>query len=1172
VTESDSIRYDDISGTEQDDSKRESLASRLVENSQDIFFRISIPDGRFEYINRAVETITGYPPEVFYRDSTIISRIIHPDFHYYLQEEWNNLLAGVEPPHYEYKIVTRTGDIKWVEHRNMLFRSATGEIIAIDGTITEITTRKNTIESLRKSEERLRMFAENSRDVFFRFTIPDGEYEYINNAVETITGYSPEEFYNDKYTIVKVMHPDSYPAFEEAWGRLRAGIVDPVYEFKVITRSGEIVWGEQRNVPIYDERGNLIALEGTISDITIRKNAEVALRANEQYLSTTLQSIGDAVITTDRNGQVIQMNSVAQSLTGWTSQDARGHALADVFHVVDSLTGKPPVNAIQRVLNDGLTIGLTDHTLLISKTGIRYHIAENAAPITAGNGDIAGIVLVFRDITEHYEQEQALRLSEERNRIVSEMISDYVYSALIKPDGTSFTEWISGAFTHITGYTLDDINALETGWQAIIHEEDRVPTVRVLGALLDGGSVVVEYRILTRSGKIRWLRDFVRPVSDAGSGSIRFIGAVQDITRQKESESKLHFLGSIAEQVSDSIIITDTSHHITYLNTSAEKLFGYQRNELLGKTPMMLNARPDNREVYEHIFRTISSGNTWRGDVLDKRKNGEIFFCESEISPMYDEEGVIIGYIDIQRDVSERRRTEQALRDTTALLETLFNAIPDYIGVIDCSMQIIHFNKAFCERFGIPSDQKPGSYCYTAMGHEEPCEFCAVREVIQKTAPICHERYDRTLRAWLDVRAYPIIGQNGRVERIIEHIRDISEEKRAEKRRKKLEDQLAHAQKMETVGRLAGGIAHDFNNILTVIIGNTDLALASIPAENSIADELREIKSIAGRATNLIHQLLAFSRNQIIKTQLLNLNDTIVHMDRMVRRLIGEHIELVVLLDDDLWAVKIDPGQIEQVITNIVINARDAMPHGGKLVIETMNTQLDELYAESHPGIIPGEYVMITISDNGSGMDKRTLANVFEPFFTTKEKGKGTGLGLATCYGIVKQNNGLIWIYSEPASGTTVKVYFPRSEGVVNREKPVEEYISAFSSHETILVVEDEPSLLKMVSRMLGGSGYTVMTADNGEEAIRILEQYHHEIHLVLTDMVMPRMGGKELAERISETYPHIPIIFMSGYTDQSILHRGILQEGVTFIQKPFSAPVLLKCIRNTLDNTRSTS
>jgi PAS domain S-box-containing protein len=372
------------------------------------------------------------------------------------------------------------------------------------------------------------------------------------------------------------------------------------------------------------------------------------------------------------------------------------------------------------------------------------------------------------------------------------MITDYVYSASLKPNGTSITEWISGAFTKITGYTLADINALETGWQTIIHEEDRAGTLDNMKALLNGEAVVVEYRIISRSGSVRWIRDFVRPLRDGESGSVRFIGAVQDITNQKESELKLSFLGSIIEQVSDSIIITNTSHHITYLNPAAEKLFGYHRDELLGKTPLMLNAHPKTREAYDSIFRTIASGSTWRDVKLYKSKNGEVFFCESEISPMFNEHGDITGYIGIQRDVSERRRTEQALSDTTVLLNTLFNAIPDYFCVIDRDMRLVHFNKAFCTKFCIPSNPTVGTLCYIAMGHEEPCEFCAVREIIEHGAPVCHERYDRTLRVWLDVRAYPIPGSNGTVERIIEHIRDISDEKRAGRRRKKIEDQLAH--------------------------------------------------------------------------------------------------------------------------------------------------------------------------------------------------------------------------------------------------------------------------------------------------------------------------------------------------------------------------------------------
>jgi two-component system cell cycle sensor histidine kinase/response regulator CckA len=415
----------------------------------------------------------------------------------------------------------------------------------------------------------------------------------------------------------------------------------------------------------------------------------------------------------------------------------------------------------------------------------------------------------------------------------------------------------------------------------------------------------------------------------------------------------------------------------------------------------------------------------------------------------------------------------------------------------------------------------------------------------------------------------PLSGEMKSLRQRIRGLED-SENKRkeAEEALRKSEEQLRQWQRVEAIGRLAGGVAHDFNNLLMTILGCSELLLRDFDPGDSRREEVEEIRRAAQRATSLTHQLLAFGRRQVLQPRVLDLNEIVENMNRMLKRMIGEDIQFLTILTPGLWPVKVDPGQIEQVIMNLVVNARDAMPEGGRLTLETSNMNLDEEYARRHISVKPGPYVMMAVTDTGCGMDAVTRSHLFEPFFTTKEKGKGTGLGLSTVYGIIKQSGGNIWAYSEVGRGSTFKVYLPRTEGAVKSYKPKEIAPAAAKGTETILLVEDEDAVRTMISRVLQGSGYRVLEACQGKEAIEVCRKHPGLIHLMVTDVIMPQMSGRELAERLATVRPEMKVLFMSGYPDKAIVHHGVLDPGTAFLQKPFTLTALENKVREVLEPT----
>ncbi len=641
----------------------------------------------------------------------------------------------------------------------------------------------------------------------------------------------------------------------------------------------------------------------------------------------------------------------------------------------------------------------------------------------------------------------------------------------------------------------------------------------------------------------------------------------------RESEARYRRL---AANLPDMIWRTDPTGRVLFVNSAVEGFLGYAPEEAVNK-PMSDYFPPSSMQRVIAWSKAAAQDKTKRaeiiGDVEYLHKDGHRVPGELHAALVFDEDGRVLALEGVTRDITGRKRAEQALQEQAAQLREAQRLAR--IGAWEWTpgSEAIAWSEGL--NWIVGRDVSLGAPTFEALGRfytQESWE--RLEATIAKTLEtgLPYELELEMIRAdgstcWTTARGEVVRGADGAVAKLRGTVQDISERKRAEKQRDHLEEQLRASQKMEAIGSLAGGVAHDFNNLVSVILSYADFASEAVPEGDPLRDDIEEIRKAGVRAALLTRQLLAFSRKQVLEPKVLNLNLVTADLEKMLRRLIGEDIELVHALARSPGLVKADPGQIEQVIMNLVVNARDSMPSGGTLTLETSSVELDEQYAARHVAMKPGVYVVLAISDTGCGMDDATQRRLFEPFFTTKEKGKGTGLGLSTAYGIIKQSGGDIVVYSELGVGTTVKVYLPRvsDEPVATRSSraPAGPLVGA----ETVLVVEDEEAVRNLTSRILRAAGFKVLVASNGEEALQVFERHTGDIQLLVTDVVMPRMSGRQLVARLHVARPALRVLYMSGYTDSAILQHGVLAPGTKFIGKPFNAPDLVRKAREALDD-----
>ncbi|NLG35676.1 MAG: PAS domain S-box protein [Lentisphaerae bacterium] len=919
--------------------------------------------------------------------------------------------------------------------------------------------------------------------------------------------------------------------------------------------------------------GELLRRQAHIEDLVERRTA--ALSESEGRLAATLRSIGDGVIVCDRDGRITSLNEVAETLTGWPSAEAAGRDIGEVFRIVDARTRAAATPPVERSLREGVVVGLANHTVLIGRDGTEYQIADSCAPIRDPSGAVLGAVLVFRDVTADYRRREELREAESRVRAVLEGLPEGILAADLETHGIVFA---NDTLCRMLGMTREEILGKTP---ADIHPAEAMPRIMdECGRMLrTETSVALDIPVLRKDGTAL-SADFKVSRIEL-DGRCCALAVFTDITVRKQAEEALRVERDLFAAGPVLTIVWDPGEGwpVRRVSSNVASILGYSAGEMTDPSFRYADLiHPDDakrigREVEGHIHR---HEDVYEQSYRLRVKNGGFRWFYDFTKLVRDDQGAvreIHGYI---FDQTQLKEYETTLVEQRRRLESIIDGT--HAGTWEWNVQTggIHVNARWAEMAGYALGDLAPVTAETVRGLAHPDDQAMADALLERHFAGDLDDFECEMRirhkdghwVWvLDRGKVSARTPDGCPLRMQGTRQDISRRKHAEEDQEALQAKLNQAQKMEAIGQLAGGVAHDFNNMLGVILGFTELSLEGVSPDQPLHASLLEIRKAAERSADLTRQLLAFARKQTVAPRVLDFNATVESMLAMLRRLIGEHIELEWRPGPDIGRVRIDPSQVDQILVNLCVNVRDAIGEGGRLVIETASASFDEASSAGQVHL-PGDYVRLTVADNGCGMDAVTAAHVFEPFFTTKEMSEGAGLGLATVYGIVRQNNGFIRFDTRPGEGTAFHIHLPRHADPGEAPAPPEAPAPrAAAGRETILLVEDDLSLLGMTRLLLEREGYAVHAAGTPEEALRIARETPGDIHLLVTDVIMPGMNGRDLARKLLEIRPGLRRLFMSGYTADVIAPHGVLNDGVHFIQKPFVGRDLLARIREALED-----
>jgi PAS domain S-box-containing protein len=1160
----------------------------IFENAVEGIFQ-STPEGHFVTVNPSMSRLLGYDsPQEVIETITDITHQLYVDPVRRAEADRLQEERGIIHD-FEFEAYRKDGEKIWLSLNRRSVRNENGVELYREGSVEDITERKRAEEALRASEAELRAIFAAMTDVILVLDA-EGRYQKIAPTDPSYLFKPPADLLGKR--LHEVFPKEEVDFFLSHIGRaLDEGQMHRVeYSLQI---SGTEVWFDGSVSPMSKDSVIWIA-----RDITERKQAEAMLRESEEQYRNIVETANEGVWLINNEACTGYVNQQMAAMLGYTVAEMLGRPVFDFIFPADRAYAEQKIAERQHDTSD------TNEFRLRRKDGSAIVTLYNAAPTKNQAGEVVGSLSMVIDITERKRAEDALRESEERYRVVAETATDVI----ITIDESSKILFANGAVEKVFGYAVSEllgrqITILMPEYLRHVHEAG-------VGRFVQTGRKHINWEAVELPGLHKSGREIPLEISfgQFSKGGVRFFtGIARDISERKRVEAMQ------VRRAAQMALRSDINAALAESNVPLQRILelcveaivphlgaAFARIWTLNKGEDMLELQAS-AGTHIHIDgpqARVPIGAFWVGLVAEKRAPYITNDVQADPRARDKEWGVLEGMIafagyplivedrlvgvigmfagqrleddildalasvaDIISQGIERKRAEEELLQSEQRYRLLFERNPQPMWVFDLEkLSFLEVNEAAIHHYGYSREEFLTMTIKDIRLPEDVSKLLAnisrITPQYEEAGTWKHRKKDGTIID-VEITAHELTFYGRPAQMVLAY--DVTE-------RTVLEEQLRQSQKMEAVGQLAGGVAHDFNNLLTVITGYSDLALRRLDNKSPIRSSLEEIKKAGERAASLTRQLLAFSRKQVLQPKMLQLNAIVADVDKMLRRLIGEDIDPLTLLEPSLGQIKADPGQIEQVILNLAVNARDAMPQGGKLTIETANVYLDNQYARRHMVIQPGHYVMLAVSDTGCGIDAETQVRMFEPFFTTKEHGKGTGLGLSTVYGIVKQSGGHLWVYSEVGKGTTFKIYLPRVDGVTERDEARDTPAELPQGRETVLLTEDEEQVRQMIRTILEMGGYRVLEASGGEEALTLYEQHEGQIDLIMTDVVMPGISGRELAQSLETLHPGIKVLYMSGYTDDAIVRHGLLDQEIAFLQKPFTPDALMRKVREVLD------